>query len=249
MSPRRVPALVLATAIAVFAAPASASAVPHLQTARYSATLSAGESVAWTLNQTTACGTTTGSGSERVRLHQKGRLKLIFVRQVGGNRLLWVKVAGDSSNQIPIAGSRTRHGVVSPHPNGRCVSAPTEGPAGPVPQPDCGEKSFKGMMNVNWNPADSYPALPEDPQPLVPQLWLDEPYSTTTFHVCPFFGPLLIFRLPHAGLAEKKLFGPHPKKKLTLHPKVDKVSKESETGPGVRWEVSVDWVLTLSRLP
>jgi hypothetical protein len=233
---------------ALLAAPVSSTAAPHLQTVRYGATLSAGATVAWTLNQTTACGTTTGSGSQRVRLHQRGQVKLIFVRQVGGNRLLWVKVAGTPSNQIPIAGTMTRHGTVNPHPNGRCMGSPGEGPAEPVPQPDCGEKSFRGTMDVNWSPADSYPALPGEPTPLVPQVWLEEPYSTTTFRVCPFFGPQLIFRLPHAGLAEKKVFGPHAKRKLTLHPKVDKVSSEAETGPGVRWEAGVDWVLTLARL-
>jgi len=239
-----VAALTLTFAIALTA---PAGAAPHLQSARFKATLSGTQSTAWTLNDTTSCGTETGSGSKRVRFHQQGPLTLIFSRQLGGTRLLMIKVAGTRSNSVPIAGTMTQYGVLNASPNGKCGTGRTEGTPVAPPQPDCGTKSFTGTIYVNWSPPDLYPEIPGEPAPLLPQFWVDEPLSQTDFRVCPFFGPLILFRLVHAGLSEDRVFGPKPRLKLVRE--VSKTEQYPEAGaPGVRSETTVDLTLQLTRL-
>jgi hypothetical protein len=198
------------------------------------------------MNQTTSCGTTTGSGSKSVAFHQQGTLTLIFSRQLGGTRLLMVKVAGTRSNSVPIAGTMTQQGVLNAAPNGKCGTGKTEGTPTPPPQPDCGTKSFTGQIYVNWSPPDMYPELPGEGTPLFPQLWFDEPLTQTDFRVCPFFGPLILFRLAHTGLTEQWVFGTKPRLKLVKQ--VSKTEQYPEAGaPGVRSETKVGITVKLMR--
>jgi hypothetical protein len=225
----------------------SADAAPHLQSARIKATVSGTQSTTWTMNNTSTCGTETGSGSKQVRFHQKGPLTLIFSRQIGGTRLLEVKVAGTPSNSVPIAGTMAQTGVLNAAPNGKCGTGRTEGPPMAPPQPDCGTKTFTGSIYVNWSPPDLYPELPGEGTPLFPQLWFDEPLTDTDFRVCPFFGPLILFRLAHTGLTEQWVFGTKPRLKLVKQ--VSKTEQYPEAGaPGVRSETKVGITVHLTRL-
>jgi uncharacterized low-complexity protein len=237
-------ALTLAVVLAVTG---TANAAPHLQSARFKATLSGTQSTAWTLNDTTSCGTETGSGSKRVHFHQQGQLTLIFSRQLGGTRLLEVKVAGTGSNSVPIAGTMTQYGVLNASPNGKCGTGRTEGTPVAPPQPDCGTKSFTGTIYANWSPPDLYPEIPGEPAPVLPQFWIDEPVTQTDFRVCPFFGPLILFRLVHKGLSENSVFGPKPRLKLVRE--VSETEQYPVAGaPGVRSETTVDLTVQLTRL-
>ena len=239
-----VAALTLTLAIAVTS---SAGAAPRLQSARFKATLSGTQSTAWTLNDTTTCGTETGSGSKRVRFHQQGPLTLIFSRQLGGTRLLMIEVAGTRSNSVPIAGTMTQYGVLNASPNGKCGTGRTEGTPVAPPQPDCGTKAFTGTIYANWSPPDLYPEIPGEPAPLLPQFWVDEPLTQTDFRVCPYFGPLILFRLVHAGLSEDRVFGPKPRLKLVRE--VSRTEQYPEAGaPGVHSETTVDLTVQLTRL-
>jgi hypothetical protein len=76
--------------------------------------------------------------------------------------------------------------------------------------------------------------------------WLEEP-QTVSIVQCPWYGPEIIFRLTHAGLPEKKVFG--PARSLTLHDAVSGAEKPPSVADGVLSETSVRWVLHLSRLP
>jgi hypothetical protein len=247
MSSVRVSVLVALVAVAALAAPATSDAAPHLQSARFKATLSGTQSTTWTMNDTTSCGTETGSGSKQVRFHQQGPLTLILQRQIGGTRLLMVKVAGTRSNEVPIAGTMSQQGVLNGNPNGKCGTGRTEGTPVAPPQPDCGTQSFTGTVDVNWSPPDLYPELPGEEAPLLPQFYVEEPLSQTDFRVCPFFGPLILFRLAHTGLTEQWVFGTKPRLKLVKQ--VSKTEQYPEAGaPGVRSETTVKLTVQFTRL-
>jgi hypothetical protein len=201
-----VPAIVLAGALL---APATASAA-RAQSQRFSATLNATQSTAWTMNNPTGCAVQTGSGSQKRKFHQRKRLTLVFSRSLSGTRSLEVTTAGKPGD-IPIAGEITRQGaVVTSDPKCSVVGRP-EGPPEPPPSPDCGSKRFTGTIRPTWSTPESYPELPEETPPLTPVFWLDEPLTPPLFAVCPYYGSLVAFRLTHVGLKEKKVFGPLPK--------------------------------------
>jgi hypothetical protein len=139
----------------------------------------------------------------------------------------------------------TQYGVLNAGPNGKCGTGRTEGT--PLAPPDCGTKSFTGTIYVNWSPPDLYPEIPGEPAPVLPQFWIDEPVTHTDFRVCPFFGPLILFRLVHKGLSENSVFGPKPRLKLVRE--VSETEQYPEAGaPGVRSETTVDLTVQLTRL-
>jgi hypothetical protein len=236
------------TAMGVLALAAASSAAPHLQSARFRATLSATENISWNLNASDSCGSQTGSGSLKVAFHQARRLTLIFSRQIGGSHLLMVRLA-PKAGDIPIKGEMTQTGKVNYTTDPRCATnGRPEGPPMAPPQPDCGTKTFKGAIRLTWSTPELYPTLPEETPPLVPALWLDEPYTSTRFAVCPYYGPLLIFRLIHTGLKESKIFGPKPKLKLHAETKQVRQYPGPDAARGVRSVTSVEWTMKLTRL-
>jgi hypothetical protein len=245
MSLRRVP-IPAALAIVALLLPASSDAA-HLQTAKFRATLEATQSTTWTINKSGSCYVETGSGRQSMKFHQAKRLTLLLSRQVGGPRLLMVKVGGSRTNDIPIAGEMTQTGKVVVTQGSGCPTGKPEGPPVAPPVPDCGTKRFTGTIRATWSPPESYPTLPDQPAPLQPVFWLDEPYTTTSFRVCPSNVPLILFRLTKAALPERKVFGPLPT--ITLQDKVRKVEQYPAAPEGVRSDSTVAWTLRLRRLP
>jgi len=238
--------LVVAAILAGLGIVPSTSSAARLQTERFHATLSASQATTWTLNYDTGCAVQTGSGSRKLSFHQSRKLTLVFSRQVGGTHLLEVRLAG-KPDDIAIAGEMTQLGKVVTTNDPRCsVVGRPEGPPMAPPSPDCGTKRFAGSVRATWSPPETYPSLPEETPPLTPVFWIDEPYIPPLFTVCPYYGPLIAFRLTHAGLKESKVFGPKPK--LVLRDQVKKVSESSEAGPGVRSETTIGWTMRLTRL-
>src|SRR5262249_50336104 len=204
-------------------APTTASAA-RVQRERFSATLSATQSTTWTMNNPTGCALQTGSGSQKLKFHQRKKLTLVFSSSsVGGKQSLEVTTA-PKPGDIAIAGEITQLGTVVVTSDPKCtVTGRPEGPAEPPPSPDCGSKRFTGTIRPTWSTPESYPELPDETPPLPPVFWLDEPLMPPLFSVCPYYGPLIAFRLTYDGLKPGKVFGPLPK--LTLHDHAKKVNQ------------------------
>jgi hypothetical protein len=229
------------------AAAAPASAVIKTETARFRVTAVSGQqSSSWTLNNTTSCGTVSGSGKQTFNYHLKKPVTLEFMHYLNHNGMPWVH-ATNSSRGIPVTGSATREGkVASTTSNPNCRGTPIQGPAEAPPQPDCGTKHYDGFFDIRWYRPQDYPAAPDEPVPLDTAFYLDEEMPQIPFFHCPFSGPLIMQRLTHAPLPEKKVFG--TQKKIVLKASAHRVDQNSRVATGVRADTTVSWKMVLLRL-
>ena len=232
-------------ALALGAVPASAAY--KVQTARFRVTLSGKQASTWTLNQSSYCGTVTGSGNQTFTYHQTRAITLAFTRYRNHPEgLPWVQLPKGMIG-IPVAGTATRAGKMnSDSSNPICAGSPIGPPEAP-PQPDCGTVSYAGSFDVRWYRPQDFPNMGDQPAPLDNTLLLDEERPQLPFFHCPFFGPLAIQTMTNALIPDRKLFG--PAKRLVLKAReVHRVFEPGRLGPGVRADVTVGWEMHLTRL-
>ena len=242
---------ILITAISVLGALAvasvPASAAYKVQTARFRVTLSGKQTSSWTLNQSSSCGTVTGSGDQTFTYHQTRAITLAFTRYLHHPEgMPWVDLPKGMLG-IPVAGTATRAGKMnSDTTNPNCRGTPIGPPQAP-PQPDCGTVRYAGSFDVRWYRPQDFPSVGDEPAPLDNALRLDEERPQLPFFHCPFFGPLAIQTMTYALIPDRKLFG--TAKRLILKPRlVHRVFEPGKLAPGVRAEATVGWEMHLTRL-
>jgi hypothetical protein len=240
------------SAFALVGAASAAAATPYkIKTARFHATLSGSQSSAWTINESSACGTTTGSGKQTFVYHQKHPFTLVFWAYVNHDGPPEVYLAGPKSKPIPsgipVTGTASREGKLNyTSTSSACNGSPIAGPPMTPPQPDCGTIHYDGFFDPSWRRPQDFAALPGDPVPLDTTFALDEESPALQWLHCPFEGPLIMQRLTHVLLPEKTVFG--PRKQLKLHDKVHRIDQDSRVGPGVRADTTVSWTMKLTRI-
>ena len=235
----------ISTVVALAAVSAPASAALKVQTARFRATLSGQQTSSWTLNQSNACGSVTGSGNQTFTYHQKRAVTLVFTHYLNHDGPPWVQVA-HSTLGIPVTGTASRDGKVNnTTTNPNCRGTPIGPPQAP-PAPDCGTKHYGGFFDVRWYRPQDFPSLPGDPVPLDNSFVLDEEQPQIQFLHCPFNGPLIMQRLTHALLPANKVFG--SRKRLVLKASVHRVDQDERVGTGVRADTTVSWTMHLTRV-
>lgn len=230
-------------ALALVATPASA--VYKVEKARFSVTLSGQQTSSWTLNQTSTCGSVAGSGKQTFTYHQKKPVTLTFWHYLNHDGMPWIQLPKGTLG-IPVTGSATREGKVNyTTTNPNCRGTPIGPPQAP-PAPDCGTKHYDGWFDVRWYRPQDYPAAPDEPVPLDTAFFLDEEQPQIPFLHCPFNGPLIMQRLTHALLPEKRVFG--TQKVIKLKANAHRIDQDSRVGTGVRADTTVSWKMRLTRI-
>jgi hypothetical protein len=231
------------SALAAVSAPASAAS--KVETARFRATLSGQQTSSWTLNQSNACGSITGSGKQTFTYHQKRAVTLVFTQSANHGGPPFIQVAHWTLG-IPVTGTVSREGKLNnTTTNPNCRGTPIGPPQAP-PAPDCGTKHYDGFFDVRWYRPQDFPSLPGEPVPLDNSFALDEEQPQIQFLHCPFNGPLIMQRLTHALLPANKVFGGG--KHLALKANVHRVDQDQRVGTGVRAETTVRWTMNLTRV-
>ena len=235
-------------ALVVASVPASAASPYKVQTARFRVTLSGKQTSHWTLNQSSICGTVTGSGSQTFTYRPAKAITLTFTRYLNHPEgMPWVQLPKGSLG-IPVAGKATRTGTMNHNTtNPNCRGTPIDGPAEPPPAPDCGTVSYKGAYDVRWYRPEDFPVAEGEPVPLGTALYMDEERPQIPFLHCPFFGPIVMQRMAIALFPEKVVFG--RQKRIVLKPRpVHRSFDVGRLGSGVQADATVGWEMHLTRL-
>jgi hypothetical protein len=254
-------ACALAGSVAVLGALAVADAAmaAKAQQAKFKVEISGQQDSDWTYDSTDvddctgATNRTFGSGGQSFSFTTPKPVKMTAIRnKIGGDHFtaIYQGKPTDPDPSVPVNVAAIREGSIQTQQVAPGEGEPCGDGGGPgtAPQPDCGERSFDGKLNLAYYEPEFYPG---EPTPLVPVLTLAGPFDANNdsplaelWTNCP--GPANdhagLMETPTGGLPPNKLFG--KKKKF----KVQAKDSDAFTSSSTQQTTKLGWTAAFKRL-